>query len=72
MEFTHRDIKQVYWYYRPEEEFPQKKITFPDEYGGNSRVNVVCTQTDLPASRQRKLVKEWCRTFPKIENVKTL
>ena len=39
------------------EKFPPTSITFPNEYYGNQRLNVVCTQTDLPASRQTKLVK---------------
>ena len=72
MDLTQKDIEQGYWYYRPDEGFPPKSITFPNEYDGNHRLNVICTQTDLPAIRQRKLVKEWCETFPKIENVKIL
>jgi hypothetical protein len=72
MELSEKDIEQGYWYYRPEEQFPPKSIMFPDEYEGDHRLNVICTQTDLPASRQKKLVKEWCQTFPKLENVKIL
>jgi Leucine-rich repeat (LRR) protein len=72
MDLTQKDIEQGYWYYRPEEQFPPKSITFPNEYDGNQRLNVICTQTDLPASRQRKLVKEWCQIFPRLENVQIL
>jgi hypothetical protein len=72
MELTHRNIEQGYWYYRPDAEFPPKSIRVPNEYNGNRRLNVVCTQTDLPAGRQRKLVKEWCHTFPKLKRVKIL
>jgi hypothetical protein len=72
MELSERDIEQGYWYYRPEEQFPPKSIMLPYEYDGDHRLNVICTQTDLPASRQKKLVKEWCQTFPKLENVKIL
>jgi hypothetical protein len=72
MGLIQRDIEQGYWYYRPDEGFPPKSIIFPNEYGGNPRLNVICTQTDLPASRQRKLVKEWCQTFPQLENVQIL
>ena len=72
MELSERDIEQGYWYYRPEEQFPPKSIMFPYEYDGDHRLNVICTQTDLSASRQKKLVKEWCQTFPKLENVKIL
>jgi len=72
MDLTQRDIEQGYWYYRPDEGFPPKSIIFPNEYDGNQRLNVICTQTDLPASRQRKLVKEWCQTFPHLESVQIL
>lgn len=72
MDLTQRDIEQGYWYYRPDEGFPPKSTTFPNEYDGNQRLNVICTQTDLPASRQRKLVKEWCKTFPCLDSVQIL
>ena len=72
MDLTQRDIDQGYWYYKPEKQFPPTSITFPNEYDGNQHLNVVCTQTDLPASRQRKLVKEWCQTFSRLESVQIL
>jgi hypothetical protein len=72
MELSERDIEQGYWYYRPEEQFPPKSIMFPYEYEGDHRLNVICTQTDLSSSRQKKLVEEWCQTFPKLKNVKIL
>ena len=32
MDLTQKDIEQGYWYYRPDEGFPPKSITFPSEY----------------------------------------
>jgi hypothetical protein len=58
MDLTQRDIEQGYWYYRPEEQFPPKSITFPNEYDGNQRLNVICTQTDSKLFRLRGLSLE--------------
>ena len=71
MDLTQKDIEHGYWYYRPDEGFPPKSITFPNEYDGNQRLNVICTQTDLLAIRQRKLVKECCERFQKLRTLKS-
>ena len=47
---TDRDIEHGFWYHRREEGFPPMGIRDPEEYDGSPRANVVCTQTNLPAS----------------------
>jgi hypothetical protein len=61
-----------FWSYRPTKDFPPKSIRYPHEYDGSGGLNVACTQTELKASQQRKLVQEWCQVLPTLENVKFL
>lgn len=61
-----------FWYYRPSKDFPPKSIQYPDEYDGSERLNLACTQTDLKASQQKKLVQEWCGLLPTLDNVRLL
>ena len=44
-------------------EIPQA-IQNPDEYDGGSVLNIACTQTNLPKTKQDKLVDEWCSLLP--------
>lgn len=61
-----------FWYHRPGDGHPPPSVRWPHELDGSDRVAVACTQTDLPASRQRALVKEWCELLPTLEGVRLL
>src|ERR1035437_1163840 len=61
---TDRDIREGFWYHRPDEGFPPRSIQDPEDYDGLQTLNVVCTQTNLPPREQAKLVKRWCEVLP--------
>jgi len=61
---TDRDVKEGFWYHRPDEGFPPPSIRAPEEYGGQPMANIVCTQTNLPPKEQAKLVRRWCEILP--------
>lgn len=58
-----------FWYHRPTRDFPPRSILYPTEYNGGDRINVVCTQTELKDSEQRRLVQSWCETLPGLDEV---
>lgn len=58
-----------FWYHRPTKDFPPKSIRYPSDYDGSGRLNIVCTQTDLKPSEQKKLVKSWCEVLPNLDKV---
>jgi hypothetical protein len=60
------------WHHRPEDDFPPPSVTHPEGWTPAERLNLVCTQTDLPASRQRRLVAAWCDLLPTLEGVRYL
>ena len=63
---------ESFWYHRPEQSFPPRIVQQPAEYDGSDRLALSCTQTGLPQTAQRKLVKEWCNRLPTLSNVKFL
>lgn len=60
---------QSFWYHRPTKDFPPISIRYPSDYKGSDRVNIVCTQTELKPSEQKKLVASWCEILPGLEKV---
>ncbi|SIQ69466.1 hypothetical protein [Marinobacterium stanieri] len=58
-----------FWYHRPTRDFPPKSIRHPSEYDGGDRINIVCTQTELKPSEQKKLVQSWCEALPGLDKV---
>jgi hypothetical protein len=63
---------ETFWYHRPEQNFPPPIVQQPAAYDGSDRLALSCTQTSLPQTAQRKLVKEWCNRLPTLSNVKFL
>jgi hypothetical protein len=59
-----------FWSYLSNENHPPQAIQCPDEYDGSESLNLACTQTDLKASQQKKLVREWCEILPSLEKVR--
>ncbi|QBB72439.1 hypothetical protein ELE36_19855 [Pseudolysobacter antarcticus] len=46
---------------------PVPSVTHPDEFTGADALTLSCTQTNLPAGEQRKLVKAWCALLPTLQ-----
>ena len=63
---------EYYWYYRPDEDFPPPNVIHPSEWTPGERLALTCTQTDLPASQQRRLVDEWCEYLPTLTGLRVL
>lgn len=58
-----------FWYHRPTKDFPPKSIRYPSDYDGSDRINIVCTQTELKPTEQKKLVQSWCELLPSLNKV---
>ncbi len=41
----------------------------PEQYDGSGSLSIACTQTDLPATAQARLVQCWCDLLPTLANV---
>ncbi len=61
-----------FWYHRPTKNFPPSNIRDPEEYDGSDRLSLVCTQTDLSATAQKKLLRSWCELLPTLTEVRYL
>jgi hypothetical protein len=61
-----------YWRPRPADDFPPQAVQQPEQYDGGERLNLVCTQTNLPTREQRQLVQAWCKLLPTLGNLRTL
>ena len=72
MTLTDEQIKKGFWYRRPEDSFPPAAVTYPDEYDGGERLNLMCTQFDIPAYQQRKLVARWVEVLPTLKKLRCL
>lgn len=72
MILTEEQIAKGFWYYRPGISFPPKAITYPEQYNGDSDLNLVCTQLSIGSYRQRKLVEKWCNLLPELRDVRYL
>jgi hypothetical protein len=49
-----------------------KAIRRPDELTDSEGLCISCTQTELPAAQQRRLVGEWCERLPTLSRVRIL
>ena len=62
-----------FWYHRKEPDFPPPALRDPALYQpGQQRLAVWCTQTDLPAKQQARLVDAWCEALPTLSDVRLL
>lgn len=61
------------YYWTRRRGFPPDSVERPEELSRpRTNLGVVCTQLDLPASAQRKLVRAWCDVLPTLETVEHL
>lgn len=59
---------QYFWTIR--HDFPPESVESPGEIVRPRRcLNVVCTQLEMPAAAQRKLVQSWCDVLPTLKSV---
>ena len=70
---TEKQLELGYWYWDRENNFPPDRIEMPNEYLGQSRMNIACTQRlDITITEQKKLVKNWVELLPSYKNVEIL
>lgn len=71
--YSEKQIQYGFWYWDTENEFPPPSIERPEEYRGESRVNIACTQRlDLTSSEQKQLVASWVDFLPSCKNIEML
>jgi hypothetical protein len=63
---------KYFWYWQPESSFPPSAVRRPEDFAGTDRLNIACTQTDLPAREQRSLVRAWCDILPTLSGIRFL
>ena len=71
MTLTNRQIEKGFWYYDQNNPWEPKSVTSSSEYSENDTLNIACTQLEK-YSEQKKIVKDWCKALPSLENVKYL
>jgi hypothetical protein len=63
---------EYFWYWKPASRFPPPAVVRPEEFDGSDRLCIACTQTNLPARRQREIVSAWCDVLPKLKGIRFL
>lgn len=61
-----------FWYHRPQLNFPPKPIRYIADYNGGKHLALACTQTELSAAEQKKLLHAWCDYLPQLQQVEFL
>ncbi len=70
---TERQIEYGFWGWDKANDFPPDSITYPNEYKGQTKVNIACTQQlNITTNEQKKLVKEWIDFLPSCKNIEML
>jgi hypothetical protein len=63
---------KYFWYWNPENRFPPDPIIRPEEFDDGDRLNISCTQTDLPAQEESSIIKAWCELLPQLSGIRFL
>ena len=70
---TEKQIEYGFWYWDKTNNFPPDSITYPDQYKGQSKLNIACSQIfGITPTQQKKLVKEWVDFLPNCKDVEML
>jgi hypothetical protein len=70
---TEKQIEHGFWLWDKTNGFPPDSITYPNEYKGQKKVNIACTQRlDMTPTEQKKLVKDWSQFLPTCEDIEML
>jgi hypothetical protein len=60
---------EYFWKHSPD---TPPTVVEPRDLSQTERLNVACTQTGLPPSKQRAVVNEWCDVLPTLQHVRLL
>lgn len=71
MELSQAELELGFWPARQLGGLIPTAIKSPDEFAGGDSLNIACTQSGLTPTRQRALVREWCKLLPELR-VRTL
>ena len=66
------DHIREYWARSPQRELEPQALLTPEDYRGEERLSISCTQTDLSATEQHKLVEKWSEALPGFTHVRWL
>lgn len=66
------DHVREYWARSPQRELEPRALRNPEDYRGEERLSISCTQTELSATEQRKLVEKWSEALPGFTRVRWL
>ena len=66
------DYEFLTWDWRFGGDKSTKTIKYVSEYDGSEKLNLACTQLDLPAKRKKEVIQEWCEFLPTLKNLKRL
>ncbi len=66
------DYEFITWDWRFGGDESTKTIAYVSEYDGSEKLNLACTQLDLPAKRKKEVIQEWCAFLPSLKNLKQL
>jgi hypothetical protein len=65
-------IKNGFWIWNPDKDWPPKSTTHFEDYKSSERLNLVITQLRESEYKQNKLIKSWCEHLPNLKEVKYL
>jgi Leucine-rich repeat (LRR) protein len=69
MPLSDDQIKNGFWSWDPENNWPPEAITYFEDYSPADRLNLNITQLDVRDYQQRKIVERWCQELPNLEEV---
>ena len=70
---TEKQIEHGFWLWDKTNDFPPDSITYPNEYTGQKKLNIACTQRlHLTPTKQKKLVKDWSQFLPTCKDIEML
>jgi Leucine-rich repeat (LRR) protein len=74
MKLTTVQIEKGIWLFNDIADWDQKIIKFPNQYKGEERIMLDCTQLRAAKTykEEKKLIDEWCDFFPSMKNLKYL
>ena len=61
-----------YWNEIHQQKLQPNGVKSPSDYDGGTALSIWCTQLDIPAAKQKKLVEEWIEVLPNLQGVKSL
>jgi hypothetical protein len=70
---TEKQIENGFWLWDKKKDFPPDSITYPTQFGGQTKLNIACTQhSGLIPKQQKNLIKEWTDFLPNCTSIELL